>query len=65
MPDKDNPGTIYRREDLDFRLKSGSLATNAGCILPNVNDGFTGKTPDLGAYEIGTPVPVYGPRPKK
>ena len=65
MPDKDNPGNIYKREDLDFRLKQGSLAVDAGCRLPNVNDGFTGETPDLGAYEIGTPVPVYGPRSKR
>jgi hypothetical protein len=30
--------------------------------LPNVNDGFTGKAPDLGAYEVGQTVPHYGPR---
>ena len=29
---------------------------------PNVNDGFTGRAPDLGAYELGQPIPVYGPR---
>jgi hypothetical protein len=31
-------------------------------VLPNVNDGFTGKAPDLGAYESGVPVPHYGVR---
>jgi len=25
-------------------------------------DGFTGRAPDLGAYEIDRPVPLYGPR---
>jgi hypothetical protein len=35
---------------------------DAGVRLPNVNDGFTGKAPDLGAYEVGEPVPHYGPR---
>jgi hypothetical protein len=33
--------------------------------LPNVNDGFGGKGPDLGAYEVGQPAPVYGPRTLK
>jgi hypothetical protein len=27
-----------------------------------VNDGFTGKAPDLGAFERGKPMPLYGPR---
>ena len=30
--------------------------------LPNVNDNFTGRAPDLGALESGRPVPHYGPR---
>ena len=32
-------------------------------VLPNVNDGFTGRAPDLGAIETGRPTPHYGPRP--
>jgi len=32
-------------------------------VLPNINDGFTGRAPDLGAYEIDRPIPQYGPRP--
>lgn len=56
---------IYDAKDLDFRLKRNSAAVDAGCILPNVNDGFTGKAPDLGALEVGQPAPVYGPRPRK
>jgi len=27
-------------------------------VLPNVNEGFTGKAPDLGALETGKPLPV-------
>jgi len=33
-------------------------------LRPNINDGFTGKAPDIGAYEIGKPKPHYGPRPR-
>ncbi|HUT36245.1 MAG TPA: right-handed parallel beta-helix repeat-containing protein [Planctomycetota bacterium] len=47
----------------DLRLKEGSEAIDAGVELPNVNDGFAGKAPDLGAYELGAPLPHYGPRP--
>ena len=47
---------------LDFRLKPNSVAVDAGCILPNINDGFSGRAPDLGALEAGQPLPVYGPR---
>ncbi len=35
---------------------------NAGCELPNLTDGFNGEAPDLGAYELGQPLPNYGPR---
>jgi hypothetical protein len=31
-------------------------------VLPNITDGFTGSAPDMGAYEIGLPLPQYGPR---
>jgi len=47
---------------LDLRLEPGSAAVDAGCVLPNVNDDFNGKAPDLGALEIGKPLPHYGPR---
>ena len=32
-------------------------------MLPNVNDGYTGSAPDLGALERGCPIPIYGVRP--
>jgi hypothetical protein len=35
---------------------------DAGVRLANINDDFGGQAPDLGAYEIGKPLPVYGPR---
>lgn len=44
-------------------LKAGCAGIDAGQILPNINDGFVGAAPDLGAYELGQPLPVYGPRP--
>lgn len=45
-----------------FRLKATSPAVDAGEVLPNVNDDFKGKAPDMGALELGTPEPHYGPR---
>jgi hypothetical protein len=32
-------------------------------VLPDITDGFTGQAPDLGALELGQPVPHYGTRP--
>jgi hypothetical protein len=53
---------VYHPEHLDLRLKMNSVAVDAGCRLPSVNDGFIGEQPDLGAYEYGEPLPIYGPR---
>jgi hypothetical protein len=61
-PDSSKPGTPYEAADLNFTLRPGSKAVDAGVRLPNVNDRFTGKAPDLGAYELGEAPPVYGPR---
>ena len=54
---------VYKAEDFDFGLKSGSAAIDRGVVLPNVTDGFTGRAPDLGALEFGQGPPHYGPRP--
>jgi hypothetical protein len=54
---------LYRAEDLDFRLKPGSAAVDRGTVIPNVTDHYSGAAPDLGALELGTPLPHYGPRP--
>jgi hypothetical protein len=57
-----NVQKLYKAEDFDFRLKAGSAAIDKGVILPNVTDAFTGLAPDLGALELGQPLPHYGPR---
>jgi len=50
---------VYRRQP-GKTFRCGNMY--AGSIL---NDGFTGKAPDLGAHELGSPLPVYGPRPRE
>lgn len=54
---------VPAREHPDLRLAPGSAVVDAGMILPNLNDGFAGKAPDIGAYELGQELPHYGPRP--
>lgn len=49
----------------DLALAPASTAVDGGVALPGINDGFAGKSPDLGAYELDAPVPHYGPRPKR
>jgi hypothetical protein len=44
-------------------LSTISNALDRGLVLPNINDGFKGSAPDLGAVESGCPAPIYGPRP--
>jgi hypothetical protein len=58
-----NVQNIYTGEGLDFQLKPNSVAVDKGCFIPNVNEDFTGAAPDLGALEVGQPVPHFGPRP--
>jgi hypothetical protein len=54
LPERDLP---------DLRLRPGSTAVDAGAVLANINEDYTGAAPDLGAYELGRPLPHYGPRP--
>jgi hypothetical protein len=61
-PDPTQPHKVYEIGDMDFSLKPNSKAVDAGCKLPNLNDDFSGKAPDLGALEVGKALPVYGPR---
>jgi MYXO-CTERM domain-containing protein len=46
----------------DLRLAGGSAAVDKGLAIAGINDGFAGTGPDLGAYEAGDVLPVYGPR---
>ncbi len=62
-PDPKDPRRFYRPDEFEFALRKGSKAVDAGMVLPNVTDGFSGKAPDLGAFERGRPAPHYGPRP--
>jgi hypothetical protein len=57
-----DPRTLYKPENFDFQLRPGSAAVDAAVRITGVNDDFTGRAPDLGALEIGRPVPHYGPR---
>ena len=61
-PDPAQRYKIYHSTDLNFRLKANGKAVDAGVVLPTINDGFTGKAPDLGALELNRPEPHYGPR---
>lgn len=63
-PDKSDPQHLYKPEEFDFRLKPGSAAVDAGTELPSITDNFSGRAPDLGAYELNQPLPHYGPMNK-
>jgi len=43
-------------------LNAGCPAVDAGVVVPNLSDGYTGSAPDMGAYEVGAPAPQVGPR---
>jgi hypothetical protein len=58
----ENPESRYPGGAVDLRLDPRSRAVDAGLRLPNFNDAFTGKGPDLGCCEVGSPLPHYGPR---
>ena len=71
-PDKNDPQHLYNPEDFYLQLQpvvggfeTGQFANpaiDAGVLLPTINDDFTGRAPDLGAYELDRPIPHYGPR---
>ncbi len=47
---------------IDLRPAARSSTIDGGQPVPGFNDGFRGRAPDLGAYELGDPLPHYGPR---
>jgi hypothetical protein len=55
---------LPERKPADLRPLPGTAVVDQGTRLPNINDGFLGKGPDMGAYEAGQKLPVYGPRPQ-
>jgi hypothetical protein len=61
MPDSSDPQRLYNPEDMDFRLRPGAPAIDAGTVLATITDGYKGRAPDLGAYELGEAPPRYGP----
>lgn len=61
-PDPAKRHAVYHAADLNFQLKPGCKAVDAGVVIPTVNDDFNGRAPDLGALEVGNPLPKYGPR---
>lgn len=62
MPDTKDFTRLYKPEEFDFRLAPAAVAIDAGAPIPNINDGFAGKAPDLGVVEAGRDLPHYGPR---
>jgi len=62
IPDKSDPQRLYKPDEFEFGLKPGSAAVDAGVALPTITDDFTGRAPDLGAFELDRPLPHYGPR---
>ena len=61
-PDPAKRHAVYHSTDLNFRLRPHSKAVDAGVPIPTVNDEFSGRAPDLGAFETGKPDLKYGPR---
>jgi len=49
--------------DYDLRLKKSARVVDAGIALAQITDGFKGKAPDPGCYELGGESLHYGPRP--
>lgn len=62
LPDPQKKGHIYPVAGYNFQLQKNSKAIDAGRILPNINEDYAGKAPDLGALEYGIPEIQYGPR---
>jgi hypothetical protein len=62
LPNPQKPHAVYVPQSVDFHLRPNSAAVDAGLRLFNINDHYSGKAPDLGAWEYGSEDPVYGPR---
>jgi len=56
-------GNTYDGSEYDLTLATGQGGIDAALRLVNINDGFTGEAPDLGAFECDVPPPHFVPRP--
>ena len=55
-------GAGEKRNITDPVVSAPNPVIDAGEVLPNFNDDFTGKAPDLGAFEAGRPPLEFGRR---
>ncbi len=55
-------GRTYAPSGYDLQLKPRANCVDAGTLIPQVTDNFSGTAPDLGCYECGQDSPHYGPR---
>lgn len=55
-------GGATTRDVTDPIVNTPNPAIDAGEVLPNFNEDYTGKAPDLGAFEIGRPPLEFGRR---
>jgi len=53
-------GFSFAKKTGIFQLVPGSPGYDAGVVIPNFCEVFTGRAPDMGAHEAGTPPMVFG-----
>ncbi len=59
-----DPNETFAVSVNDMTLHKKSRLIDRAVRIPNFNDEFSGKEPDIGALEHGTDMPMYGPRPR-
>jgi hypothetical protein len=65
FPSPPAPEPTYYYQPQDLRpAPTCTTVVDKALLIPNVNDVFLGSGPDIGAYEAGQELPVYGPRPE-
>ena len=62
-PPAPEPSYYYQPQDLRPAPSCTSVVDKA-LLIPNINDSYQGNGPDIGAYEAGQDLPLYGPRPE-
>ncbi|MFP4380978.1 MAG: hypothetical protein ACLFUS_10810 [Candidatus Sumerlaeia bacterium] len=61
---QNNEDPLVDPETVDLRPAADSPFIDAGIVIPNINEDFTGDAPDLGAFERGGKPIHFGPRSK-